>query len=256
VAIEHGVHRDRGRAESFGAVAADYDRYRPSYPQRLIADLLAAHPRSVLDVGCGTGKAARLLAARGANVLGVEIDAKMAAVAREHGVDVEVGAFESWDDRGRTFDLVACAQAWHWVEPVAGAAKAARVLTAGGTLALFWNYDDVDAQTRQAIDTVYARLAPDLHHVGPAPRRDIRPYADDLRAGGSFLDVRTRTYRWRRAEPVADWVARLGTHSDHLALGRERLHALQDELRATLAARAATVELTGGTYAVLARTGS
>jgi hypothetical protein len=36
-----------------------------------------------------------------------------------------VAKFEDWDPAGRTFDSVIAAQAWHWVDPVAGAAKAA-----------------------------------------------------------------------------------------------------------------------------------
>ena len=53
----------------------------------------------MLDVGCGTGKVARELSARGLEVLGVELDERMAAIARGHGIEVELGAFEDWDDR-------------------------------------------------------------------------------------------------------------------------------------------------------------
>jgi len=88
------MHDDRVRAESFGAVAQLYDRARPSYPEALINALLAGGARRVLDVGSGTGIAAALLAARGCSVLGVEVDARMAAVARAKGIDVEVGRFE------------------------------------------------------------------------------------------------------------------------------------------------------------------
>src|SRR5215475_3487386 len=94
------VHTNRTRAESFGAVADAYDRARPSYPPALIDDLLAAAPADALDVGCGTGKAARLLAERGVPVLGVEVDARMAAVARAHEIPVELGTFEQWDAAG------------------------------------------------------------------------------------------------------------------------------------------------------------
>src|SRR5579875_1636628 len=116
---------DRGRAESFGTVAANYDRFRPSYPPALIDDLVATGAHTVLDVGCGTGKAAVLLAARGLDVLGVEIDPKMAELARSHGVPVEVSSFEGWDAAGRMFDLLTCGQAWHWVDPARGVPKAA-----------------------------------------------------------------------------------------------------------------------------------
>ena len=65
MADERELYADRSRAESFGSVAEQYDRYRPSYPAALIDDLVAPRPADVLDVGCGTGKAAVLLAARG-----------------------------------------------------------------------------------------------------------------------------------------------------------------------------------------------
>src|SRR5579859_7520187 len=122
------THDDRARAESYGSVAELYDRARPSYPDALLDALVAGGAARVLDVGCGTGIAAALLAARGCAVLGVEPDARMAAVARAKGLDVEVGRFECWDARGRSFDLVTAAQSWHWIEPAGGVAKAASVL--------------------------------------------------------------------------------------------------------------------------------
>ena len=94
------LHRDRGRAGSFGSVAEQYDRYRPGYPVALIDDLAALRPATVLDVGCGTGKAAVALAGRGLAVLGVEPDERMAEVARGHGVEVQVTRSRTTTPRG------------------------------------------------------------------------------------------------------------------------------------------------------------
>lgn len=101
----------------FGEDAERYDRARPAYPELLVDDLVALGGRRALDVGRGTGKAGRLLAARGWEVLGVEPDRRMAVVARRHGPDVEIARFEEWDPAGRTFDLVTSGQAWHWIDP-------------------------------------------------------------------------------------------------------------------------------------------
>jgi hypothetical protein len=49
----------------------------------------------------------------------------MAELARQGGTGTEVAKFEDWDPAGRTFNVVIAAQAWHWVDPAAGAAKAA-----------------------------------------------------------------------------------------------------------------------------------
>ena len=125
-------------AESFGSDAGRYDRTRPRYPDALVERIIAASPGpDILDVGCGTGIAARQFQAAGGKVLGVEPDARMAEFARRTGVEVEVATFEAWDPAGRKFDAVIAGTAWHWVDPVAGAAKAAQVLRPGGRLAPF-----------------------------------------------------------------------------------------------------------------------
>ena len=162
------LFEDRSRAESFGAVAELYDRARPEYPQSLIDALLADGARTVLDVGCGTGIVATLLTARGCRVTGVEVDPRMAEVARRKGLEVEVGAFERWDDHGRRFDLVTSGQAWHWIEPAAGMARAADVLNQAGRFAAFWNFGHPPVHIRGRIAPIYDRLAPSLENYSVA----------------------------------------------------------------------------------------
>ena len=80
------LYLDRARADSFGAAARVYDARRPRYPVQLIDDLLMQGARTVLDVGAGTGIASEQLLGRGVNVLAVEPDPRMAAIAREKGI--------------------------------------------------------------------------------------------------------------------------------------------------------------------------
>lgn len=248
------MHHDRARAESFGAVAREYDRARPPYPDRLIVDLAMLGPRSVLDIGCGTGKAARLLAARGLPVLGVEIDAGMAAVAREHGVEVEVAGFEAWDDAGRRFDLITCAQAWHWIDPEPGAAKARRLLRPGGALALFWNLHELDPAVRSALDAVYAEHAPELpegerHHSGAHVER----YVGQLERAG-FIAVSTRDYPWLRVYRRDEWLDLVSTYSNHALLPAERRHRLLDAIGGVVDRAGGAITARYTTNLVLART--
>lgn len=93
----------------------------------------------MLDVGAGTGIASKQLADAGADVVAVEPDPEMAAVAAAKGLTVDVATFEDWEPAGRTFDLVVFAQSFHWVEPGSALTKVAGLLTDGGRLALLWN---------------------------------------------------------------------------------------------------------------------
>jgi SAM-dependent methyltransferase len=215
-------------------VAQLYDRARPSYPAALIDTLLADGATRVLDVGCGTGIASALFAERGCEVTGVEIDARMAGLARSKGIDVEVSGFESWDDRGRRFELLISAQAWHWIRPDDGAAKAAAVLSEGGRIGCFWNLGDPPAYVRERLAPIYARIAPGLEEysvvLGGSGRRSDRT-ADGLNGSGLFEPAELRRFVWTRAYATDEWLALIATHSDHQTLEPRQLETLLDAVR-------------------------
>jgi SAM-dependent methyltransferase len=238
------LFEDRSRAESFGAMAELYDRVRPSYPPALVDALLADRPRQALDIGCGTGIAAGLLAARGCAVLGVEIDERMAGVARSHGIEVEVAQFERWDARGRLFDLAVCGQAWHWIDPFAGARKAATLLRVGARLGVFWNFGAPPCELAQLFAPIYARLAPGVESYsvllgGQDARTDTA--VAGIEASAAFDAAEVSTFAWTRTHDTAQWLALLQTHSDHQALAPARRERL-------LRAVGEAVESVGGSF--------
>jgi SAM-dependent methyltransferase len=229
------LFRERGRAESFGSIALLYDRYRPSPAPEFLDELAALKPAKVLDVGCGTGKVARELEQRGLDVLGVELDERMAGIAREHGIEVELSAFETWDDRGRTFDLITCGDAWHWIDPVRGWRKIGRVLRPGGAVVRFWNHNEIDEPMRSALLAVHERVLPEVEHRSPT-----RHTTDDPR-------VEHRYYPWVRTYTADEWVALISTYSVNQTLEPGRLAELQRELHATITAHGGTVVVHGST---------
>ena len=103
--------------EQFTNVAEYYDALMAGVPYRLWADYIEEilrrfefHPRTVLDVACGTGTVSEIMAARGYEVTGVDIAADMIDVARrkaektESGVDYRVEDAASMS-LGKEFDL-------------------------------------------------------------------------------------------------------------------------------------------------------
>jgi len=248
------MHEDRARALSFGGVAALYDKARPSYPPALIDALMEFAPHRVLDVGCGTGKASRLFLERGCDVLGVEPDPSMAAVARTHGVTVEEATFESWESRGRVFDMVVSGQAWHWVDPVRGVLKAGSLLHPGGHLGVFWNRGRPDAAGAAALDPVYARIAPEIAKTNVATNATEEP-TDRLQEfgnGGLFTDVEARAFPWDTVYDRLSWTEFIVTHSDHLRLPDRQRQALVEALGDAVDALGGTLTYHYSTLLVLA----
>ena len=242
-------HLQRQVAEGFGADAGRYDRARPTYPAVLVERIVAASPgRDVVDVGCGTGISSRLLQAAGCRVLGVEPDPRMAEQARQGGTEVEVAKFEDWDPAGRAFDAVVAAQSWHWVDLVAGAAKAAAALRPGGRLAVFWNAFDPPRELREAFAAVYRQALPDSPLSGFWARPAIDTYragggraADGIRQAGGFGEPEEWLADWSRPYTRDEWLDLVPT----LGGFRQSPPDVQAEL---LAGLGAAVDAAGGAF--------
>ena len=129
------------RRLSFGGTADVYDRYRPGYPAAAVRWLVGRPaPSRVLDLGAGTGRLARALADLGHDVLAVEPDEGMRAVAREALPGrTAAGTAEDIPAADGSFDAVVAGQAFHWFDPARALPEIARVLRADGHLGVIWN---------------------------------------------------------------------------------------------------------------------
>ena len=245
---EHESHQHQQLAESFGSDPERYDRTRPHYPDALVDRIVAASPGpAVLDVGCGTGIAARQFQAAGCQVLGGEVDARMADLARRHGLEVEVAAFEAWDPAGRAFDAVVAGQTWHWVDPVAGPAKAAGALRPGGRLAVFWNVFQPPPDVGEGFSAVYRQVMPDLpFNPWATPASDgysvLRAKAaDGIWQAGACGDPEQWRFDWERAYTRDEWLDQVPTHGGHSQLPPAQLEEL-------LAGIGAAIDAVGGSF--------
>ena len=132
------------RARSFGSVADAYERARPGYPEDAALWITGEPPRRVVDLGAGTGKLTRVLAALGHDVVAVEPLEEMLGQLRANvpGVEALTGSAEQIPLGDEFADAVVAAQAFHWFDEAVALPEIARVLRPGGVIGLIWNARD------------------------------------------------------------------------------------------------------------------
>lgn len=180
----------------FGRTAEDYGRHRAGLPRRFLealAELIEPLAgRAVLDVGSGTGAAARPLAAAGARVVALDPSLSLLAeqrrLVRAAGLAVRLvaGRAEAPGLKARSFDLIVAVQCWHWLDPAAAMAALARVLVPGGLLVLAsHDWLPLPGNVVEATEELVRTHSPTWRLGGGD---GLHPeYARDLRAGGFEL---------------------------------------------------------------------
>ena len=239
----------RNVGASFGIDPARYDRTRPSYPQAMIDRIVVESPGpDFLNVGCGTGIEARQFRAAGCEVLGVEPDSRMADFARRNGLRVEVGRFEDWDRADRDFDAVVAGTAWHWIDPVAGADRAARALRPGGRIALFWHVFQLPDAVAEAFAEVHRRLLPDSVFRARASMRALDGYepifansTNGIRDSGGFAAAERWRFDWEHRYTRDEWLDQMPTQGS-------LTQAPPDVVAQVLAGVGATIDEMGGGF--------
>lgn len=180
-----------GQGSYFTGLAAGYDQHRPGYALGAIDAMLAGleAPVQAASIGCGTGICCRLLAARGAHVIGIDPNEDMLAEARRQtesdsgDVDYRRGTGEDSGLPPASLDLVVCAQSFHWFDPAAALAEFHRILRAGGRLTLMWNVRSTD----DAFSRTYSNIARKAQeHAEAAGRVTPRARGADPTVTGMF----------------------------------------------------------------------
>jgi SAM-dependent methyltransferase len=209
------LRRDETRdtVARFSDRAADYVKYRPSYPAAAIDAILAglgpADRLVAADIGAGTGISSRLLGDRGVRVIAVEPGEDMRSASTAHpNVSWVASKAEAEGLRSAAFDLVLCAQAFHWFTPPEALAEFGRVLKPERRLAIVWNRrsatDPLTAGYRQAILDVGGEIAAERMGFDPSdvaasgvfspPQRLVFPNLQRLDLDGLIGRARSASY--------------------------------------------------------------
>jgi len=217
---------------SFGAIADEYNRLRPSPPARAVDWLLPGQCQIAVDLAAGTGLLSRALVAKVAHVVAVEPDGRMGAVLRDRspGVAVVAGTGEAIPLAGGGVDAVFISSAWHWLNPDQAVPEIARVLRPGGRFGVIWTSRDREVDWVRDIDWIReprARQAADA-----PPRRRHREVT--LPDPGLFGDIETTSFTFTRTMAIGDVVDMVGTYSGIITASEDDRAETLARVRASL----------------------
>jgi SAM-dependent methyltransferase len=215
-------------SRQFDDAAQLYDEVRPRYPEKIVEHIIAfavlpAQAR-VFEVGCGTGQMTLPFAQRGYTVVALDQGERLAALAAQHcqpypQVRVVPCAFEAWQDTPESYDLFLSAQAFHWIAPAYGLARAAELLQATGTIALVWTVDRSQGSAFwQATEPIYDTYNPQTSSGNLPLDTKVDLYRQALRTSRQFAGMHEIRTAWTKRYSGAEYFKLFQTFSDHRAM--------------------------------------
>lgn len=185
-----------------------YRRSRPPYADQVVefalSGLEGVRSPVVADIGCGTGLSTRPFHRIAGELVGVEPDAGMRAVATETLAAVEArvvaGSAENTGLLDHSVDLLVAASCFEWFDMRRAAREFRRVLSPRGRVLLMWNHRVVVDEVTFEWDQLW------LRHMGPR----IGHYPQDIETllVPAFLR-RTPVRQFRQVVPHPYGLARL-----------------------------------------------
>ncbi|HLY77425.1 MAG TPA: class I SAM-dependent methyltransferase [Thermoplasmata archaeon] len=212
--------------------AARYERGRPEAPAAAVSalvDALKISDRStVVELGAGTGKLARLLAPRAGRYLAVEPVPGMRRQFRQRLPEVPLvgGLAEHLPVPSRRVDAVVAAQAFHWFDVPRAMGEIRRVLALTGHVGLLWNVRDESVDWVRQATAILDRYDPG------GPRFRHRAWQEAWERTPGFEPLRRQSFPFVQPLDRASALDRFTSVSFIASLEPERYAEAEADLRA------------------------
>jgi len=243
---------DINRRKIFDTSAIYYDKYRPSYPNRLVEDIISLSSLStksnILEVGSGTGKATILFAKYNLNIDCIELGENLVEIARKKceylpKVKINVGKFEDFDFEPRCYDLLFSAQAYHWINPSQRMELASKALRKDGSLALFYNF------SQKPVDKTMIELSEQIAIESDGIlkgtwdyEKDIDRWRREILSSCYFSNIAIKSYPWKKKYSAEEYIGLFYTFSDFLVLSDNVKTKIANKMRQLLEKNGGFVE--------------
>ncbi|HEY5848738.1 MAG TPA: class I SAM-dependent methyltransferase [Microlunatus sp.] len=232
----------------FQGTAEFYRQFRSGLPADAATILLEAapdrRPRSLLDIGTGTGFVIEALSGGVDDVIGIDVDADLLAVGRrrveprpgQRLVFVQVRAEDFTPPTGWTADLVTICRTFHWLDRPLVLDRLDSIVAPDGVVAILGDnsiWAD-NAGWKSEIKTILAEFLGEDRRAGSGTYQRPAPYTDDLDASvfSDWEQIKVPVRRERSLNSVIGYLHSTSFAATHLF--GDRLAKFDDALRERL----------------------
>ncbi len=224
----------RGQEWTFDTVASSYEHLRPGYCEDLYRMVFEYIPigssDKVVEVGIGGGQATLPFLQTGCTLTAVEIGEQFTMLCRDKFKDytnfsVINQKFEDAQFEEDIYDLVYSASAFHWISEEVGYIKVYEMLRSGGVFARFANHPYLDKSNlalSEEIDNIYDKYYNKFYNK---KQEQLTKYSEKQAQARAkiadkygFTDIRYALFNSKRYFSGKEYIALLGTYSDHIAI--------------------------------------
>lgn len=133
--------------DKFNQLAETYEKYRPSYPEKYIKEIIEEcnlNSKSlVADIGAGTGILTKQLLQNNLKVVGIEPNSDMRRILKKLEINKNFHAIEGTAENTNlencSVDFIVVAQAFHWFNKEEFKKECKRILKPNGKVWILWN---------------------------------------------------------------------------------------------------------------------
>ena len=219
---------------TFDAIANTYEKIRPCYVQAVYETIFNYIPLDensyAIEIGSGSGQATAPILATGCHLTAVEYGKQFSELLKKkfqkhRNFSVITGKFEKTEFPENYCDLIFSATAFHWIPEKIGYEKVFSMLKKGGAFARFTNHPyrvKGNPSLSAEIDKLYDEYYDRFHDK---KRKILQEYTEEqakelaliaLKYG--FSDVQHALFYRTRVFSAKEYIALLGTYSDHIAI--------------------------------------